>query len=78
MPKIGTVHWREFEKSLVSQGCEFKREKGDHRIYWKEGMNRPIVVPRDPQLPQMIVLNNLRTLGIDRDTYLKFLKRAER
>jgi predicted RNA binding protein YcfA (HicA-like mRNA interferase family) len=78
MPKIGTIHWKEFEKFLLSQGCEFKREKGDHRIYWKAGMNRPIVVPRDTQLPQMIILNNLRTLGIERDEYLSFLKRLKK
>ena len=32
-------------------GCEFKREKGDHRIYWKAGLKRPVVIPRDVALP---------------------------
>ena len=50
------------------------REEGDHRIYWKEGLKRPIVVPRDT-LPPFIVLNNLRTLGVSRDDYLKKLKK---
>jgi len=54
-------------------GCEFKREKGDHRIYWKAGIKRPLVIPRDTSLPAFIILNNLRVLGISREEYLKIL-----
>jgi len=78
MPKIGSIHWKEFEKFLLSQGCVFRRERGDHRIYWKSGINRPIVFPRDTQLPPMIILNNLRTLGIEREKYLAFLNRQKK
>jgi predicted RNA binding protein YcfA (HicA-like mRNA interferase family) len=72
MPKIGPIHWKEFEKFLFHAGCRFTREKGDHRIYWKEGVKRPIVIPRDSALPQFIILNNLRVLGISREEYLAF------
>lgn len=78
MPKISSVHWKQFEKFLFSVGCEFKREKGDHRVYWKRGINRPVIVPRDKQLPPFIILNNLRTLGISRDDYLKFLQKSKK
>lgn len=74
MPRIQSVHWKEFEKFLFQVGCEFKREKGDHRIYWKKGIKRPIVVPRDTSLPPFIILNNLRVLGISREEYLKIVK----
>jgi len=70
MPKIEAVHWKEFEKFLLFVGCEFTREKGDHRVYWRKDLKRPIVVPRDTQLPAFIILNNLRTLGISREEYL--------
>ncbi len=72
--KIGAVHWKKFDAFLVSQGCEFKREKGDHRVYWKQGIVRPIIVPRDTELPPGIILNNLRTLGVSRETYLEYLQ----
>lgn len=58
MPRIRSVHWKKFEAFLFDIGCEFKREKGDHRIYWKEGIKRPIVIPRDTSLPPFIILNN--------------------
>ncbi len=74
MARIGTIHWKKFEKFLLAVGCSFEREEGDHRIYWKEGLKRPIVVPRDT-LPPFIVLNNLRTLGVSRDEYLKIIGR---
>ncbi len=73
MPRIKPIHWNKFEKFLLEVGCIFKREKGDHRIYWKKGLARPIVLPRDPQLPIFIIQNNLRLLGIDRDKYLEIL-----
>ncbi|OGG69411.1 hypothetical protein A3F27_03155 [Candidatus Kaiserbacteria bacterium RIFCSPHIGHO2_12_FULL_53_13] len=73
MSRLGAIHWRKFEKFLISQGCQFIREEGDHRVYWKDGLRRPIIVPRDT-LPPFIVLNNLRTLGVSRDEYLKELE----
>ena len=75
MPKVGAVHWKKFEKFLLQVGCELKREEGDHRIYWKKGLKRPVVIPRDTSLPPFIVLNNLRVLGITREEYLKLLKK---
>jgi predicted RNA binding protein YcfA (HicA-like mRNA interferase family) len=73
MPRIQSTHWKEFEKFLFKVGCEFKREKGDHRIYWKEGVKRPIVIPRDTSLPAFIILNNLKVLEISREEYLKIV-----
>ncbi|HCM43832.1 TPA: hypothetical protein DIS55_02670 [Candidatus Kaiserbacteria bacterium] len=58
----------------MSRGCVFKRERGDHRVYAKIGLKRPIIIPRDTELPPFIILNNLRTLGVSRDTYLDFLE----
>ncbi|HEY9585178.1 MAG TPA: type II toxin-antitoxin system HicA family toxin, partial [Candidatus Paceibacterota bacterium] len=75
MPKLGVVHWKKFEKFLLASGCEVVREEGDHRIYQKKGIKRPIVIPRDT-LPPFIVLNNLRTLDVSRDEYLKILRRS--
>lgn len=71
MPRVQDIHWKEFEKFLIKVGCEFSREKGDHRIYWKAGLKRPIVIPRDTSLSSFIILNNLKVLGISREEYLR-------
>jgi predicted RNA binding protein YcfA (HicA-like mRNA interferase family) len=68
--RLGRVHWKKFEKFLLSIGCEFVSEEGDHRKYRKPGILRPIIIPREKELPQFVILNNLRTLGISREEYL--------
>ncbi|MBI2426422.1 MAG: type II toxin-antitoxin system HicA family toxin [Candidatus Kerfeldbacteria bacterium] len=75
MPGLRPIHWRKFEKFLFFVGCQFSREKGDHRVYTRPGLLRPIVVPRDTQLPVFIIRNNLRVLGIKVGDYLEILER---
>lgn len=75
MPKIQSIHWKEFEKFLIKAGCEFRREKGDHRVYWKKGLRRPVIVPREIALPVFIILNNLKVLNISREEYLSIVEK---
>jgi predicted RNA binding protein YcfA (HicA-like mRNA interferase family) len=75
MSEIESIHWKKFEKFLLKIGCEFKREKGDHRIYWKQGIKRPVVVPRDSRLPAFVIHNNLRILRISRDKFLSIISK---
>lgn len=74
MPKVAPIHWKIFEKFLFSVGCELIRERGDHRVYSRQGLKRPVVIPRDTQLPIFIIRNNLRILGISSPDYLKILE----
>jgi predicted RNA binding protein YcfA (HicA-like mRNA interferase family) len=75
MAHLVPIHWKKFEKFLIYLGCHFEREKGDHRIYWREGLKRPVVIPRDTQLPVFVIRNNLRILNISPEEYLEILKR---
>ena len=74
MPRLIPLHWKKFEKFLLFVGCEFKREKVDHRIYWRNDLKRPVVIPRDTQLPVFVIRNNLRILDIGIEEYLKILE----
>ena len=75
MAHLIPIHWKKFEKFLLFIGCYFKREKGDHRIYWRKGLKRPIVITRNKNLPVLIIRNNLRVLSISPDEYIEILKR---
>ncbi len=75
MPKIAPVHWKRFEKFLRFVGCTHKRTKGDHLIYKREGLKRPVVFPKDTELPVSVIRNNLRTLGISPEEYNEILKK---
>jgi len=75
MHGITPISWKKFEKFLLFIGCVLSREKGDHRIYRKTGLKRPIVIPRDATLPIFIVRNNLRVLNITPEDYIEILKK---
>lgn len=75
MAGLTPIHWKKFEKFLLFVGCKFTRQKGDHRIYWRNGLKRPVVVPQDSQIPVFVIQNNLRILSIGREQYLEILQR---
>jgi len=75
MPRLAPLHWKKFEKFILYIGCHFEREEGDHRIYWRSDLKRPLVIPREDQLPLFIIRNNLRTLSITTKEYLDILKK---
>jgi predicted RNA binding protein YcfA (HicA-like mRNA interferase family) len=56
-------------------GCKFDRTKGDHCIYKKEGLKRPVIFPMINNIPVFIILNNLKTLGISREGYFTLLEK---
>ncbi|OHA50514.1 MAG: hypothetical protein A3A97_01355 [Candidatus Terrybacteria bacterium RIFCSPLOWO2_01_FULL_40_23] len=74
MSGIKAIHWRKFEKFVLFIGCHFEREKGDHRIYWRSDLKRPVVFPRDSELPAFVIRNNLRILGLSPKEYLNILE----
>jgi len=76
MPRITPINWKKFEKFLLFVGCIFERERGDHRVYTREDLKRPVVIPRENQLPIFIIRNNLRGLNISPEEYLEILKRV--
>jgi len=75
MSRITPLHWKKFEKFVLFVGCNFERQKGDHRIYWREDLKRPIVFPADKELPLFVIRNNLRILGISPEQYLEIMKK---
>ncbi len=75
MPKISPIHWKKFEKFLLFVGCDLARERGDHRIYRRTGILRPVVLPKDTSVPVFIIRNNLRVLGISHEQYIDILER---
>jgi predicted RNA binding protein YcfA (HicA-like mRNA interferase family) len=75
MPKLQSIHWKKFQKVVLYVGCEFVRQKGDHKIYDRMDLKRPLVVPEEKDVPVFIIRNNLRVLGISVKEYLEILKR---
>lgn len=74
MSGTAPISWKKFDKFLLRVGCQLDREKGDHRIYYKVGIHRPIVVPKKNPIPVFVVKANLRTLGITPEDYVEILR----
>ncbi len=74
MSRLTPIDYKRFDKFLKYIGCEFVRQKGDHRVYTKANLIRPIVIPAVKDIPVFIILNNLRILGISKEEYLSILQ----
>ena len=73
MPRITPVHWKVLECVFLLAGFEFSRQEGDHRVYVKPGVLRPVVIPAKSSLDNVIIQSNMRTAKMSRDTYFALL-----
>ncbi|MEK7535682.1 MAG: type II toxin-antitoxin system HicA family toxin [Patescibacteria group bacterium] len=76
MPKLKTIPWRKFEKFLLFVGCVHDRTRGDHKIYIRSGLRRPIVLTMEGNVPIHILKNNLRELKVGNQEFLDILKKS--
>jgi predicted RNA binding protein YcfA (HicA-like mRNA interferase family) len=74
MPHITPIHYRKFIKIFELKGFVLDRQEGDHLVYIKACIRRPVVVPTYRSVPVFIIMSNLKTAQISRDEYLEFLK----
>lgn len=75
MPKKQNITNKQFQKFLLYVGCSQKRSKGDHFVYVRSGLMRPIIIPLDNPLPQFIIRNNLKLLGISWEEFFNIIER---
>lgn len=75
MPRIAPIHYRKLAKVFEKKGFAYIRTQGDHMVYQKEGITRPIVIPMYKEIPEFIILRNLKTAGIPRKEYLELLRK---
>ena len=60
---------RVFERA----GFSCVRIEGDHYVYTKDGVARPVVIPDWREIPVFIIKNNLRSANISREEYFALL-----
>jgi len=74
--KITPIHYRKLAKIFELEGYALTREEGDHMIYVKPGVKRPVVIPKYSEIPVFVIKNNLRTAGFSRERYFELLERV--
>jgi predicted RNA binding protein YcfA (HicA-like mRNA interferase family) len=76
MAAIRPVSFQRLIYVFEQDGFSFDRQEGDHRIYVKAGVRRPLVIPMYRAVPVFIIKNLLRTSGMSRERYFELLKES--
>ena len=63
MPAIKPVSYRVLARVFEAEGFQCVRIEGDHLVFTRPDVLRPIVIPRYAAIPIFIIRNNLRTAG---------------
>jgi predicted RNA binding protein YcfA (HicA-like mRNA interferase family) len=59
MAAIRPVHFQRLIRVFEQDGFHFDRQEGDHQIYVKPGVKRPMVIPIYRAVPVFIIKNLL-------------------
>ncbi|MFQ5950241.1 MAG: type II toxin-antitoxin system HicA family toxin [Nitrospiria bacterium] len=77
MPRITPVHWKVLKCIFERDGFTFERSEGDHMVYVKEGVLRPVIIPTYKEIDTHIIRSNMRTAKMSRERYFKLLKECK-
>lgn len=77
MSKITPIPANKLKKIFEKAGFKCVRMEGDHYVYTKQGVIRPIVIPDWPEVPVFIIKNNMRTAGMSREHYFQLLEKVK-
>jgi predicted RNA binding protein YcfA (HicA-like mRNA interferase family) len=58
MPKLSPVHYKQLVKVFESAGFKQVREEGDHMVFTKAGVSRPLVIPKYTSVPVFIIVHH--------------------
>lgn len=73
MARISATDRKTQIKIFEAYGCRYKRKKGSHHVLTYPGAKRAVVIPEYDEVDIDIIKNNMRTVGMSRDDYLRLL-----
>jgi predicted RNA binding protein YcfA (HicA-like mRNA interferase family) len=77
MPKLSPLSYKVLVCIFELDGFVWVREEGDHLIFTKRGVLRPVVIPKYKHVPLLIIKNNMRSAGMSRERYLELLIKCQ-
>ena len=76
MPRLVPLPWGKVVCVFEQLGYKYAGQKGSHIKLEKPGSARPLIVPRYDEVGRDIILNLIRTAGIEREAFLALLDRC--
>lgn len=73
MNKLVPVSHSRFVKFLEHVGCKYLRESGNHKLYDRPDLKRPITIRRTNDIPVFHIKTNLKTLGITVKEFIRIM-----
>ena len=77
MSRLTPVHWKVLKCIFEEVGFIHNRTEGDHLVLIKEGVSRPIIIPKYDEIGLDIIKSNMRTAKMSREDYLRLLKKCK-
>lgn len=74
MPRITPLSWKVLECIFLKYGFEFVRQASSHRVYEKDGVLRPVIIPVYDTISAEITTGLIRTAGMTREEFFTLLK----
>lgn len=75
MGRFSNISVARYRRILAALGLEYVRTKAGHEMWFKEGMLRNVVFQtHEEPVPEDIVLNNNRTIGISHKDFESVMK----
>ena len=77
--KLSNVKLCDYREFLKKAGCKPQRTVGGHEVWARKDLLRPVIVQthEDP-VPEFIILNALRNLGLTKTDFFKILFDVEK
>lgn len=76
MRTLANITISEFRTVIERLGLSKIRTKGGHEAWIKKGMTRPVIIQTHVNpIPEFIVRNNLRNIGISKQEFLEILEK---
>jgi predicted RNA binding protein YcfA (HicA-like mRNA interferase family) len=76
MRRLSPVSYKILVCIFEREGFICVREEGDHMIFTRLGVIRPVVIPKYKSVPVFIIKNNMRSAGMTRERYFEHLARC--
>ena len=73
MPRLTPLPWNKLVCVFGQLGYKTAGQKGSHIKMEKPGVARPLIIPRYDEVGRDIVLNLIRTAGIEREAFFALL-----
>jgi predicted RNA binding protein YcfA (HicA-like mRNA interferase family) len=74
--RLTPTNWKTLKCVFEKAGFTQDREEASHISMVRAGTLRPVIIPKYPEIGLDIIKNNMRTAGMSRKDYFKYLAKC--